>query len=147
MQSANCSRLMTGLPVPTKAVYGYGVAAWKVTLTVRSSRASTDVTPEKSPLAVHPVASSVQYCHVKTTSCAVRLLPSDQARSSRSVHVMEVRSSATPPLSSVGMSAARAGTSTPSGSYFASGSSVMAPASRSLNPPERYGLSVEGACQ
>ena len=49
--------------------------------------------------AVHPVASSVQYCQVKTTSAAVMSLPSDHFSPSFSVHVIVSRSDDTPPFS------------------------------------------------
>ena len=113
------------------------MGAWKVILTVELSRASTEVMSANELLAVQPVASSVQYCQVKTTSWAVRSLPSDHLRSSLRFQVIEVRSWEMPRFWRVGMSSARAGTRAPFGSYLAKGSRVMAPASLSLNPPER----------
>ena len=50
---------------------------------------------------------------MKATSSAVNGVPSDQTTSSRSVQVMDMRSGATPPLSSVGTSAASHGTMSP----------------------------------
>ena len=85
------------------------MGAWKVILTVKSSNASTEVTSVNALVAEHPVASSVQYCHVNTTSWAVRSLPSDHFRLSLSFHVIDVRSDEMPPFSRVGISAANAG--------------------------------------
>src|SRR5690606_41376847 len=77
---------------------------------VRSSTASTLATPANEPDCVQPVCSSVQYSQVKTASSAVMGVPSDQTRPSLRVQVMDIRSSATPPFSVVGPSAASAGT-------------------------------------
>ena len=55
-----------------------------------------------------PVASSLQYANVKTTSEAVNGEPSDHRTSSRSVHVIDRPSAATPPLPAVGISVALA---------------------------------------
>ena len=74
---------------------------------------------------------------MNTKSSAVTSLPSDHFNPSFSVQVMDRRSAETPPFPTVGISTANAGTSSPSGPYQASGSSVIAPASRSLNPAER----------
>src|SRR6266542_4370848 len=57
-----------------------------------------------------------RYCQVNTTSSAVNALPSDHLASLRSFQVTEVKSFATPPFSTVGLSAAR-----PLATGFASG--------------------------
>ena len=84
---------------------------------------------------------------MKTTSLAVTSLPSDHFTPGRSCHVIDIRSWEIPPLSRVGISDANLGVSFPSGSWLARGSSVIAPASRSLYPSARYGPGREGACQ
>ena len=58
----------------------------------------------------------MQKSPLNTTSWAVRGLPSDQVMPSLKFHVMEVKSSATPPLATVGISSTSQGTMTPSGS-------------------------------
>ena len=118
-----------------------------MTLTLRLSTASTEAMPSNELSLVHPVSPSTQYRQVNTTSSAVKSLPSDHLSPSFNFHVIDIRSSAKPPFSCVGISAASADTRLPSGSYLAKGSSVTAPASRSLKPPDRYGLGREGACQ
>ena len=50
---------------------------------------------------------------MKATSSAENGVPSDHTTSSRSVHVIDMRSCATPPLSSVGIPAASHGTMSP----------------------------------
>jgi hypothetical protein len=55
----------------------------------------------------------MQYWAVKTASSAVTGVPSDQTRPSLSTQVISVRSSETPPFSTVGMSSARKGTKVP----------------------------------
>lgn len=79
-----------------------------------SSTASTAVTPSKFEACAHPVPSVVQYCHENTTSAAVKGVPSDHWMSGFSFQVTVVRSSLTPPFSSVGISVARIGTMFPS---------------------------------
>ena len=138
---------MIGVPLPTNARYGYGVGASKTICTVSSSRAWIDAIPSNALFAVHPVASSEQYRHVNTTSSDVTSLPSDHFTPSFSFHVIHIRSCENPPFSIVGMSAASAGTILPSGSYLASGSNVIAAASTSFSPADRYGFGTEGACQ
>ena len=92
---------------------------------------------------LHPRSSS----QVKATSSAVMSLPSDHFRPSFSFHVIDTRSWEKPPFSIVGIWAASAGTRLPTGSYLASGSNVIAPASASLVPADRYGPGRVGACQ
>ena len=79
----------------------------------------------------------MQYWPENTTSAAVTGVPSDHFSPSCSFQVTDFRSSAMPPFSSVGISAARRGTCSPSGLMLASGSSTMLDAISSLVPPER----------
>src|SRR5690606_28015543 len=113
---------------------------------VRSSTASTLATPANEPDCVQPVCSSVQYCQVKTASSAVTGVPSDQTRPSLRVQVMDIRSSATPPFSVVGTSAASAGTISVVGPKNARGSSTIDAAMVSLVPLESIPLTSDGAC-
>ncbi len=64
-------------------------------------------------------------------------LPSDHFRPSFSFQVIDIRSWEKPPFLIVGIWAASAGTRLQSGSYLARGSNVIAPASKSLVPPDR----------
>ena len=68
------------------------------------------------------VAGSETYSQLKTTSSAVKGLPSCHVTPRLSRHTTQVPSLARPPLSTLGTSAARAGTMLPSGSKPASGS-------------------------
>jgi len=79
---------------------------------------------------MHPVDLLAQYSQVKTTSLAVKGVPSDHNTSSRRVQVIEVKSAATPPLSTVGISVAKVGTRVPTGAKRASGSRTMELANR-----------------
>ena len=81
--------------------------------TVWSSSASTPVTSVKLERGLQPISSFRQYAAENTTSAAVNGVPSDQTTSCRSGQVMDMRSAATPPFSTVGMSAASAGTIVP----------------------------------
>ena len=90
------------------------MAAPNETLTVLSSTASTLVTPWNLAAWAQPAASSEQYFQVKTASAAVTGEPSDQVTSGLIFQVIDMRSAAMPPLSSVGISAAMKGTRLPS---------------------------------
>src|SRR5437762_740726 len=69
-----------------------------------------------------PVAESAANSQVRTTSSAVKGWPSCHTTPCLSFHVTDVPSLASPPLSRLGMSAARIGTKLASGSNAASGS-------------------------
>src|SRR5262249_39875070 len=69
-----------------------------------------------------PVAGSITYCQVKTTSSAVNGLPSCQVTPRLSRHVTDRPSRASRPLATVGTSSERTGMRLPSASYDASGS-------------------------
>ena len=84
--------------------------------TVWSSRASTPVTSLKPEIALQPISSFRQYSALNTTSAAVNGVPSDHTMSCLSGQVMDMRSAATPPFSTVGMSAASAATMVPESS-------------------------------
>jgi len=81
------------------------------------------------------------------TSLAVKGVPSDHLISFFSFHVTDLPSRATPPFSIVGISAAKKGTNSPFSLKLAKGSRVMRLASESLNPVERWGFKIVGACQ
>ena len=68
------------------------------------------------------VAGSAAYSQLKTTSSALKGLPSCHLTPFLRRHTTEVPSRATPPFSTLGSSAARIGTTPPSGSKPASGS-------------------------
>ena len=84
--------------------------------TVRSSTASTDLTPASLSMAVQPVGLSMQNRHVKTTSSLVKSLPSDHVTPSINCHVIDRLSLAKPPFSRVGISSASFVVIRPSGS-------------------------------
>ena len=65
---------------------------------------------------LQPISSFRQYSAENTTSAAVNGVPSDHTMSCLSVQVMDFRSAATPPFSTVGISAASAGTIVPESS-------------------------------
>jgi len=75
-----------------------GVGWLKVTLTVCGSSASTCLTFLYPPTAGDPVAGSAVYSQVKTTSWAVKGLPSCQETPRLSFHVTDIPSLATPPF-------------------------------------------------
>ena len=81
--------------------------------TVRSSSASIPLTLLKPEIGLQPISSFRQYAAENATSAAVNGVPSDQVTPCLSVQVMERRSAATPPFSTVGISAASAGTMVP----------------------------------
>ena len=74
------------------------------------------------PVVVAAVAMSAAYCQVKITSSAVKGRPSCQETPGLSRQMTHVPSRARPPLSRVGTSRARTGTTLPSVSMSASGS-------------------------
>ena len=65
---------------------------------------------------MQPISSFMQYVAENTTSAAVNGVPSDHVTPCLSVQVMDLRSAATPPFSTVGMAAASAGTMAPESS-------------------------------
>ncbi|MET3345622.1 hypothetical protein ABIF52_006003 [Bradyrhizobium japonicum] len=93
------------------------------------------------------VARSAAYCQVKTTSSAVKGLPSCHRTPCFSFQVTLVPSGERPPFALVGTSAARQGMRLPSLSQPASGSKKMREATWSLVPSAKCGLSKVGACQ
>src|SRR5437763_12690025 len=96
------------LPRPeTKIWYGYGLGSLNLTTTVVGSLASTLTTPSAICVSVAPVLGSATYCQVKTTSSAVNGVPSDHLTPGLSFQVIDFWSLAMPPLSRVGISAAR----------------------------------------
>ncbi len=103
-------------------MYQLGVASLKVTLTVWSSSASTVATSCRASTVVAAVSLSVTYRWVKTTSRAVKGWPSLHLTPCFSFQVTLLRSRASPPFCSEGISAARKGTSFSSGPKAASGS-------------------------
>src|SRR5690554_6381534 len=113
---------------------------------VRSSTASTLATPANEPESVQPVCSSVQYCQVKTAYSAVTGVPSDQTRPSLRVLWMDIRSSATPPFTVIGTSAASACTISVLGPKNARGSSTIDAAMVSLVPLESLTSTSDWAC-
>jgi gamma-glutamylcysteine synthetase len=84
---------------------------------------------------------------VNAKSAEVSGVPSDHMMPSAMVQVIEVRSSDTPPFSTVGISSASHGTIVPVLSKRAIDSSTSDADSISFVPPDRNGFSVEGACQ
>ena len=74
------------------------------------------------PLVTAPVAESAAYSQVKTASAALKGLPSCQTTPFFRRQVTAVPSRARPPLSRLGISAARIGMSSPSGLKPAKGS-------------------------
>ena len=81
--------------------------------TVRSSGVSTEPMSLNFSDCAQPPSGAVQYCQVKATSAEVTGVPSDHTRPSFSFQVMVVRSSDTPPFSTVGISSASHGTMVP----------------------------------
>ena len=74
---------------------------------VRSSTASTLSTPSNFDSCAQPPSGCMQYSAVKTASAEVTGVPSDHKRPGFSFQVIVVRSSETPPFSSVGIDSAR----------------------------------------
>ena len=72
--------------------------------------ATIEVTSVKFEVALQPPSGFMQYSPENTTSVAVSGVPSDQITPGFSFQVIEVKSAATPPFSTVGISAASAGT-------------------------------------
>src|SRR5262245_25566041 len=107
---------------PTKGNDQAGLTSLKVTLTVRSSSASTFSTDLYEPVLDEPTSLFTMYRYVKRTSFAVNGTPSDHLMPGLSFHVTDLPSGATWPFSRDGISAARKGTSWPSASKLASGS-------------------------
>src|SRR6266851_7902181 len=138
---------MIGPLVEVKIWYGYGLGSLKVTRTVSGSLASTLTTPSTIWVVLAAVFGSATYCQVNTTSSAVNGDPSDHLMPGLSFHVMLFWSLATPPLSRVGISAARTAIGLPSGPEAASGSRMSREASWSLVPWARCTFRVVGACQ
>ena len=81
--------------------------------TVWSSSASTPVTSVKLERGLQPISSFRQYSAENTTSAAVNGVPSDHTTSCLSGQVIDMRSTATPPFSTVGISEASAGIMVP----------------------------------
>ena len=92
------------------------------------------------------MAGSAANSHVNTTSSAVKGFPSCHWTFRLSFQVTERPSFATPPLSSVGTSAARTGTRLPSGSIAASGSLKSRDPSLSFTPTARWQFRMLTAC-
>ena len=113
------------------------MATLNVILTVSSSIASTAVTLSKYWTCAQPPSGSVQYSQVKTTSSAVKGVPSDQVTPGFSFQVIDFRSSEMPPFSTVGISEASQGTISPFWSKRTSGSSTSEELSTSLVPLDR----------
>src|SRR5215470_12311323 len=107
MQLPNCAFCKIIPLKPTNETYGLGLGSFQVILAVVGSTASTFAIGSKLALVVHAVFSSAQYCQVKTTSSAVKSLPSDHLTPFFSFQVVVVPSFATSPLSIVGISSAR----------------------------------------
>src|SRR5688572_2960031 len=128
--------------------YEFGVGASYVITTVLASLATTDFTPVVAAFVDVAAALSLVSANVNATSSAVNGAPSDHLTPVRSFHVTSVRSAFTPPLETVGISAARPFASgLPSGPHEASGSRTRRAASKSLVPVERCGFRIVGACQ
>ena len=87
------------------------------------------------------------YCQVNLTSSAVNGVPSDHMTPCLSLYVTLLPSLATPPFSTLGISAARIGMSVPSCAMSISGSSTRLDAAESLVPCEKWTLRMVGACQ
>jgi hypothetical protein len=102
---------MIGLCAEVNATYGNGVGSSNSTRTVRSSTATTSATPANRSVNEQPEPSAMQYSHENTTSAEVSGVPSDHTTPSLRVQVTDIRSSATPPFSTVGISVASLGTS------------------------------------
>ena len=110
-------------PRPQNCVAQYGVGRLKTSRTVcasiRSTRSSFLGRPGPRGVAV---AGSAAYSQLKTTSSAVKGLPSCQSTPGLSFQVTERLSRDTPPFWRLGISRARMGTRAPSGPNDASGS-------------------------
>src|SRR5881396_1729922 len=102
--------------LPQKASDQNGCGALKLTLTVWLSSLSIREISRYEPLVHAAVSGSATYSQLKTTSSAVKGLPSCQVTPFLSRHLTQVRSLARPPFWTVGTSAARMGTTLPSGS-------------------------------
>jgi len=108
----------------------------------------TDFTPSAATEVDAADLGSAMSEKVKATSSALKGVPSDHLTFWRSFHVTVMRSADTPPLATVGISAARPFASGfASGPYDASGSVTRRAASLSLMPVARCGLRIVGACQ
>src|SRR5215212_1280948 len=137
---------MTGPEKPTNAMNGLVLASFQVILAVVGSTASTLLIGSKLLAVVQAVAGSAQYCHVKTTSSAVKSVPSDHLTPDLSFQVMLRLSLAIPPFSYEGISSARRATGLPSGPSAASGSVIRREASASLVPWALWVFRMVGAC-
>ena len=144
------SKRWRGISIPALPQNGSaqnGVGFGKTTLTAWSCSFSTRLRSRYSPTLVAAVAGSAEYCQLKTTSSALKGLPSCQVTPFLRFQITQVPSFARPPLSTLGMSAARIGTRFPSASKLASGSWNSRAAVVSLSPVDRCGFSTVGACQ
>ena len=112
--------IMPRLPQKASAQKGWGLL--NTTLTVWLSSFSTRLISRYEPLVTAAVAGSETYSQLKTTSSAVKGLPSCQSTLRRRRQMTQVESLASVPPSTLGTSAARTGARLPSGSYAASGS-------------------------
>src|SRR5438046_484633 len=104
------------------ATYGLGWGSVKVTLIVIGSTASTVLTTSQLPELDAAVSFVVTYFHVKTTSSAVKALPSDHLIPGASFQVTLVPSAEKPPLALVGISETKLATGLPSPPIEAKGS-------------------------
>ena len=111
------------------------------------SDAFTDATSAHFENVVVALSLSHRYVQLKTTSALEKAEPSDHLRPGFSFQVTVVRSFDTPPLTTVGISAARTATGLPSGPYAAIGSIIKRDASLSFVPPAWCGFRIVGACQ
>ena len=107
---------------PQNASAQNGVGRLKTTLTAWVSRRSTRSISRYAAIVHADVAGSAAYSQLKTTSSAVKGLPSCQTTPFLRFQITHVPSRATPPLSILGTCAASTGTTLPSGSKPASGS-------------------------
>ena len=87
--------------------YGFGLGWLKVIFVVRASIASTLSTPSYFDNCAQPPSGCMQYLAVNTRSADVTSEPSDHLRPSLSFHVIDVRSSETPPFPTVGIFVAK----------------------------------------
>src|SRR5713101_10042853 len=106
---------------PTNASAQNGVGLSKAILTVWLSIFWTFMSLY-DPIVTAAVAGSVAYSQLKTTSSAVKGLPSCHWTPFLSFQVTDLPSLATPPFCTLGISAARTGDRLPSGSHDARGS-------------------------
>src|SRR6185295_1961201 len=112
------SKMCRGMSIPVMSQNGVGCV--KVTFTVWESRASTRRTLRKTPTCGDAVAGSAAYSQLKTTSAAVKGVPSCHWTLRLSRQVTTVPSLDTPPFWTLGSSRASDGTMLPSTSNHTS---------------------------